>query len=48
MYLSLQEDPFFKKYRKLNEAMVGIITDYSLVTFIALHAEVSYSFYTLL
>lgn len=33
------EDPFFKKYRKLNEAMVGIITDYSLVTFIALHAE---------
>lgn len=33
------DDPFFKKYRKLNEAMIGIITDYSYVSFVALHIE---------
>ena len=32
--------PWLKKYKKLNEALVGIIEDYSLVTFQPLSVEV--------
>lgn len=32
----LQDDPFFKKFKRLNEAMAGIVQDYSLVSFVAL------------
>lgn len=33
------EDPFFQKYRKLNEALISVIEDYSLVSFEVLHVE---------
>ncbi|GAB1600235.1 GPN-loop GTPase 2-like [Argonauta hians] len=33
----LQDDEIFRKYKKLNTAMVGIIEDYSLVSFVALN-----------
>lgn len=33
------EDPFFQKYKKLNEAMIGLIEDYSLVSFVALDIQ---------
>jgi len=36
---TLQDDPWLKKYKKLNEALVGIIEDYSLVTFQPLSVE---------
>lgn len=29
----LSDDPFFKKYKKLNEALIGVVEDYSLVSF---------------
>ncbi|XP_013414423.1 GPN-loop GTPase 2 [Lingula anatina] len=35
----LQEDPFFSKYRKLNEALVSVVEDYSLVSFVALNIK---------
>ena len=35
-----EEDAFLSKYRKLNEAVVGVIEDYGLVSFIPLHVEV--------
>lgn len=35
----LQDDPFLQKYKKLNEALVGIIEDYSLVSFCPLSVE---------
>ena len=35
-----EEDAFLSKYKKLNEAVVGVIEDYSLVSFIPLHVEV--------
>ncbi|KAK7009701.1 GPN-loop GTPase 2 [Biomphalaria glabrata] len=35
----LQDDPLLQKYKKLNEALVGIVEDYSLVTFIPLSVE---------
>ena len=41
---SIQDDPFFKKFRKLNEAMAGIVEDYSLVSFVALTVKVSRRF----
>jgi len=34
-----EDDPFTKKYKKLNEALVGVIEDYSLVSFVPLHIE---------
>jgi len=37
-----EEDAFLSKYKKLNEAVVGVIEDYSLVSFIPLHVEVRY------
>ncbi|CAI9719593.1 Hypothetical predicted protein [Octopus vulgaris] len=33
----LQDDEIFRKYKKMNAAMVGIIEDYSLVSFVALN-----------
>ena len=38
----LSEDPFFHKYKKLNEALVGLVEDYSLVSFIPLDIQVAY------
>ncbi|XP_059161675.1 GPN-loop GTPase 2-like isoform X1 [Physella acuta] len=35
----LQDDPLLHKYKKLNEALVGIVEDYSLVTFVPLSVE---------
>ncbi|CAH1797002.1 unnamed protein product [Owenia fusiformis] len=35
----LQKDPFFAKYAKLNEAIVGLVQDYSLVTFVAMNIQ---------
>ncbi|XP_064607732.1 GPN-loop GTPase 2-like isoform X2 [Liolophura sinensis] len=35
----LQEDPIFKRYKKMNEAMVGLVEDYSLVSFVALNVQ---------
>ena len=36
----LSDDPFFKKYKKLNEALIGVIEDYSLVSFVPLNIQV--------
>ncbi|KAH0631179.1 hypothetical protein JD844_005376 [Phrynosoma platyrhinos] len=36
----LASDPFFKKYRRLNEKLVEVIEDYSLVSFIPLNVQV--------
>ena len=41
-HLKDEEDAFLAKYKKLNEAVVGVIEDYSLVSFIPLHVEVRY------
>ncbi|RUS80609.1 hypothetical protein EGW08_011619 [Elysia chlorotica] len=35
----LQDDPFLQKYKKLNESLVGIVEDYSLVSFCPLSVE---------
>ncbi|XP_042297020.1 GPN-loop GTPase 2 isoform X2 [Sceloporus undulatus] len=35
----LASDPFFKKYRRLNEKLVEVIEDYSLVSFIPLNVQ---------
>ncbi|CAE1315231.1 GPN [Acanthosepion pharaonis] len=35
----LQDDPIFKKYKKMNAALVEIIQDYSLVSFVALNIK---------
>ena len=35
-----QDDPVIQRYKKLNEALVGVIEDYSLVSFIALDIHV--------
>ena len=36
----LSNDPFFRKYKKLNEALIGVVEDYSLVSFIPLSVQV--------
>lgn len=36
---NLKEDPNLKKFAKFNEALIGIIQDYSLVSFSKLHVE---------
>lgn len=41
----LQEDPIFKRYKKMNEAMVGLVEDYSLVSFVALTVQVKTNIY---
>lgn len=38
----LSDDPFFKKYKKLNEALIGVVEDYSLVSFVPLNIQVLY------
>lgn len=35
----LQDDPIFKRYKKMNTALVEIIQDYSLVSFVALNIK---------
>lgn len=35
----MRDDPFFQKYKKLNEAMVGVVQDYSLVAFSVLDIQ---------
>lgn len=34
------EDPLLKKYSKLNDKLIGIVEDYSLVSFCTLYIEV--------
>ncbi len=36
----LPESGFFLKYKKLNEALIGLVEDYSLVSFIPLNVQV--------
>ncbi|KAE8748434.1 hypothetical protein FOCC_FOCC004866 [Frankliniella occidentalis] len=36
---ALDEDPFSKKYRKLNAALVSLVEDFSLVTFLPLNSK---------
>ena len=38
----LSHDPFFQKYKKLNEALIGLVEDYSLVSFVPLDIQVAY------
>ncbi|KAK3741811.1 hypothetical protein QZH41_010446, partial [Actinostola sp. cb2023] len=35
----LKDDAFTKKYKKLNDALVGLVQDYSLVSFITLNIQ---------
>lgn len=37
----LAADPFFKKFRHLNEKLAEVIQDYSLVSFVPLNVQVS-------
>lgn len=37
----LASDPFFKKFKRLNEKLVELIEDYSLVSFVPLNVQVS-------
>ena len=37
----LSDDPLFARYRSLNEALVGLVEDYSLVSFCTLDVQVS-------
>ena len=39
----LSDHLFFKKYKALNQALIGLIEDYSLVSFLPLSVQVSYS-----
>lgn len=36
----LSDDPFFRRYKRLNEALIGLVEDYSLVSFIPLNVQV--------
>jgi len=36
----LSDSPFFRKYKKLNEALIGLVEDYSLVSFLPLSVQV--------
>lgn len=45
---SLQKDPFMAKFKKFNEAVCGIIEDYSLVSFSALNIQNKESVFRLL
>lgn len=36
----MSDEPFFKKYRKLNEALIAVVEDYSLVSFLPLTIQV--------
>jgi len=37
----IKDDPFSQKYKKLNEAFVGLVEDYGLVSFRTLDVQVS-------
>lgn len=39
----IKDDPFSQKYKKLNEALVGLVEDYGLVSFKTLDVQVSES-----
>jgi len=43
----LKDDPFTKKYKKLNDALVGLVEDYSLVSFVTLNIQVKIRVYSL-
>ena len=34
------DEPFFRKYMKLNKALIGLVEDYSLVSFLPLTVQV--------
>ncbi|TRY61776.1 hypothetical protein TCAL_08467 [Tigriopus californicus] len=36
---AMSEDPFVKKYKKMNEALIDLVQNYSLVSFIPLHID---------
>ena len=36
----MSDEPFFHKYRKLNEALITLVEDYSLVSFLPLTVKV--------
>ena len=36
----LSDDPFFRRYKRLNEALIGLVEDYNLVSFIPLNVQV--------
>ena len=36
----LSDNPFFKKYKALNERLVGVVEDYSLVSLVPLNIQV--------
>ena len=40
MAVCTQEDTFFLKYKELDEALVGVVEEYSLVSFLALDIQV--------
>ena len=39
----MSDEPFFQKYRKMNEALITVVEDYSLVSFLPLTVQVLYS-----
>jgi len=39
----IKDNPFTQKYKKLNEALVGLVEDYGLVSFKTLDIQVHYS-----
>jgi len=38
----IKDNPFTQKYKKLNEALVGLVEDYGLVSFKTLDIQVHY------
>lgn len=36
----LSDHPFFRRYKRLNEALIGLVEDYSLVSFTPLNVQV--------
>ena len=39
----LSDDPFFRRYKRMNEALIGLVQDYSLVSFIPLNVQVHFN-----
>lgn len=39
----LSDDPFFRRYKRLNDALIGLVQDYSLVSFIPLNVQVHFN-----
>ncbi|KAH6938656.1 hypothetical protein HPB50_011592 [Hyalomma asiaticum] len=44
----LSEDPILKKYKKMNEALAGVVEDYSLVSFLPLNVQEKESMWSVL